>query len=106
MPERADWGMDGFSMAYGLNESIPNECRALFEAFLALYRQDSRCATDADCVAFGSCDGINRSGHLEELGEIQKMITVRGCKVGWGNCMPSSYECKNNRCLRRSLNLP
>jgi hypothetical protein len=99
-PRSIQWGMDGFSLAWGPGEVAPKECRALEESFLALYRQESQCAADADCVPFGTCDAVNRVGRIEELREMQRLMVKQGCKVSWASCLVSGFVCKEGRCVR------
>jgi hypothetical protein len=92
--------MDGFSPAWMPGEVVPKECQALAESFLALYRQESQCATDSDCIPFGTCDAVNRLARREELAEMQKLMMKQGCKVSWGSCLVSGFVCKEGRCVR------
>jgi hypothetical protein len=94
------WGMDGFSLAYGVSEDIPTECSDLEQKLFALYRQKSSCVQAADCIPFGTCDAVNRSEHTEGLVQLQKEIIRKGCKVSWGNCRVTIFVCKNGRCVR------
>jgi hypothetical protein len=96
--------LNGFSLAYQLGVPVPAHCEAQEGQLLAIYAKASQCHDDADCVAFGSCDGLNRDAKASELLDLQDKIVRQGCKVSWGSCVPAPTVCARGRCVRKTTN--